>query len=373
MHAPVPEYEPTELYAEAEAFVRQCYSELGRDDEIEDRLTEVRRSIAESGHYEHTPAELEYGAKLAWRNSNRCIGRLFWETLDVIDARDRDTAEGVYDALCGHLEQATNGGDIRPTITLFEPMIRGRRQVRLWNHQLIRYAGYETDDGIVGDPAEVEFTEYCQSRGWESEETEFDVLPWVIQMEDREPELFEVPEDLVLEVPIEHPEYDWVADLGLQWYGVPVVSNMRLEIGGLQYTAAPFNGWYMATEIAARNFADEDRYDMLPAVAERLGLETTDNRALWKDEALVALNRAVLHSFERDGVKIVDHHTAAEQFEAFERREEDAGREVTGDRSWLLPPMSSATTHVFHNEYDDTVKTPNFFYRESPYEKDTGT
>ena len=365
-----PEYEPTELYAEAESFVRQCHGELGREGEIEDRLAEIRRSIAESGHYEHTAAELEYGAKLAWRNSNRCIGRLFWDTLDVIDARDRETAAGVSDSLCDHLEHATNGGDIRPTITIFEPAIRGRQRVRIWNYQLIRYAGYETDDGVVGDPAETEFTEYCRSRGWDGEGTEFDVLPWVIQMDDREPELFDVPADLVLEVPSEHPEYDWVADLGLRWYGGPVVSNMRLEIGGLQYTAAPFNGWYMATEIAARNFADEDRYDVLPEVADRLGLDTTDNRELWKDEALVALNRAVLSSFERDDVKIVDHHTAAEQFAAFERREEDAGREVTGDRSWLLPPMSSATTHIFHSSYDDTVTTPNFFYRESPNEQD---
>ncbi|SDQ88565.1 nitric oxide synthase oxygenase [Natronobacterium texcoconense] len=369
MHAPVPEHDPTDLYAEAEAFVRECYTELEREDEIEPRLAEIRRSIAESGHYEHTPAELEHGARMAWRNSNRCIGRLFWKTLNVIDARDADDAESVSEELCRHLEVATNGGDVRPTITVFRPMIRGRQQVRLWNYQLIRYAGYETDDGIVGDPDELAFTEYCQSRGWEGEWTDYDVLPFVVQIDDEEPELFEVPDDLVLEVPIEHPDHDWFADLGLQWYGVPVVSNMRLEIGGLQYTAAPFNGWYMATEIAARNFADEDRYDMLPEVAARLGLDTERNRELWKDEATVELNRAVLHSYEQAGVKIVDHHTAAEQFEAFERREDEADREVTGDWSWLVPPVSPASTHIFHKTYDNRVDTPNFFYQDVPYEK----
>ncbi|WIV67417.1 nitric oxide synthase oxygenase [Natrialbaceae archaeon AArc-T1-2] len=368
MHAPVPEYDPDDLYEAAESFVRQCYAELEREDEIDDRLAEIRASIEETGHYEHTYDEIEHGARMAWRNSNRCIGRLFWEALDVIDARDRDTAEGVFDALCHHLEYATNDGDIRPTITLFEPMVRGERQVRIWNYELIRYAGYETDDGTVGDPDELAFTNYCRSRGWEGEGTDYDVLPLAIQMRDHEPELFEVPDDLVLEVPIAHPDYDWFDDLGLQWYAVPVVSNMRLAIGGLQYTAAPFNGWYMATEIAARNFADEDRYDVLPEVAEGLGLDTDRNRELWKDEALVELNRAVLHSFERDGVKIVDHHTAAEQFEAFERREAKVGREVTGDWSWLIPPMSPATTHIFHTTYDDTITTPNFFYQEPPYE-----
>lgn len=137
---------------------------------------------------------------------------------------------------------------------------------------------------------------------------------------------------------------------------------MRLEIGGISYTAAPFNGWYMGTEIGARNFADEDRYDMLPEIGDRLGYDTARNRSLWKDEALVELNRAVLHSFEAAGVRIVDHHTATEQFTQFERNETAADRRVTGDRSWLVPPMSSATTDVFDRSYETTVTTPNFFY-----------
>ncbi|MGR5915266.1 nitric oxide synthase oxygenase [Bacillus pacificus] len=54
------------------------------------------------------------------------------------------------------------------------------------------------------------------------------------------------------EVPIEHPEYP-ISSLGAKWYRVPMISDMRLEIGGISYTAAPFNGWYMGTEIGARN------------------------------------------------------------------------------------------------------------------------
>ena len=38
---------------------------------------------------------------------------------------------------------------------------------------------------------------------------------------------------------------------------------MMLDIGGLQFTAAPFNGWYMSSEIASRNFGDEYRYNLL--------------------------------------------------------------------------------------------------------------
>ena len=368
MHAPVPAYDPVALYDEAAAFVRQCYAELDCEGEIDDRLAEIEASIAETGHYEHTFEELEHGARMAWRNSNRCIGRLFWRRLHVLDQREADDAEAVFEGLCRHLEYATNGGNVRPTISIFKPMICGERQVRIWNYQLVRYAGYETDDGIVGDPDSLAFTAYCQSRGWEGAGTEYDVLPLAIQLRDREPALFEVPDELIAEVPIRHPDYEWFDDLHLRWYGVPVVSNMRLEIGGLQYTAAPFNGWYVATEIGARNFADEDRYDVLPEVAGRMGLDTSRDRSLWKDEALVELNKAVIHSYDREGVTIVDHHTAARQFEEFEKREAENGREITGDWSWLIPPVSPATTHVFHRKYDDAVRTPNYFYQDAPFE-----
>lgn len=361
-------YGAIDRYEAAETFLRQCYEELGRESEVDSRLEEVWTSIGRRNHYVHTTAELEHGAKMAWRNSNRCIGRHFWDSLQVLDRREADTAQNVYDALLEHIEFATNGGNVRPTISVFPPAVREETQVRIWNHQLIRYAGYETAHGIVGDPDSVALTDYCRSRGWSSQGTDFDVLPLVIQVGDAEPELFEIPPTLVLEVPLSHPEYEWFADLDLQWYAVPIISDMHLEIGGIQYPAAPFNGWYMGTEVGSRDLGDEDRYDVLPTVADRLEVDTATNRSLWKDEALAVLNQAVLHSFERQGVRIVDHHTAAEQFQQFERDERAAGREVTGDRSWLLPPNASSTTHIFHDTYDDEVKTPNFFYREAPPE-----
>ena len=52
---------------------------------------------------------------------------------------------------------------------------------------------------------------------------------------------------------------------------MPAISNMPLSIGGVTYPAAPFNGWYLGTEIGARNLADAQRYDLLPVVARRDG------------------------------------------------------------------------------------------------------
>ncbi len=68
--------------------------------------------------------------------------------------------------------------------------------------------------------------------------------------------MHELPPDAVLEVPLRHPDLDWFAELGLRWYAVPVISDMHLEAGGIRYPAAPFNGWYMCTEIGSRDLGD---------------------------------------------------------------------------------------------------------------------
>jgi nitric-oxide synthase len=176
------------------------------------------------------------------------------------------------------------------------------------------------------------------------------------------PELFEVPRDAVLEVPLVHPDLEWFADLRLRWHAVPAISNMPLRIGGITYPAAPFNGWYLNTEIGARNLADADRYDLLPVIAARMGLDTRSVRTLWKDRALVELVTAVQHSFDLAGVTMADHHTESERFLTHVAREEAAGRRCPADWSWIVPPMSGGLTPVYHRYYDEPEPgtTPTF-------------
>ena len=57
--------------------------------------------------------------------------------------------------------------------------------------------------------------------------------------------------------------YDWFEEFDLKWYALPAVAGMLLEIGGLEFTACPFNGWYMSAEIGSRNLCDSYRYNML--------------------------------------------------------------------------------------------------------------
>ena len=49
----------------------------------ETRFQQVQKDIEATGTYHLTETELIYGAKLAWRNSARCIGRIQWSKLQV--------------------------------------------------------------------------------------------------------------------------------------------------------------------------------------------------------------------------------------------------------------------------------------------------
>ncbi|MFB6731778.1 nitric oxide synthase oxygenase [Bacillus mobilis] len=351
-----------QLIEEASQFITICYKELNKEQFIEERVKEIRVEIEKTGTYEHTFEELVHGSRMAWRNSNRCIGRLFWSKMHILDAREVNDEEGVYNALIHHIKYATNDGKVKPTITIFKQYQGEENNIRIYNHQLIRYAGYKTEMGVIGDSHSTAFTDFCQELGWQGEGTNFDVLPLVFSVDGKEPVYKEIPKKEVKEVPIEHPEYP-ILSLGAKWYGVPMISDMRLEIGGISYTAAPFNGWYMGTEIGARNLADHDRYNLLPAVAEMMNLDTSRNGTLWKDKALIELNIAVLYSFKKQGVSIVDHHTAAQQFQQFEKQEAACGRVVTGNWVWLIPPLSPATTHIYHKPYPNEILKPNFFHK----------
>ena len=334
------------------------------------RQREIEGEIAARGTYHQTFEELEHGARIAWRNSTRCVGRKYWPSLAVRDCRHLESPEEMFAVLVDHIRLSTNGGTIRPMITVLAPQEPDRPGIRIWNEQLIRYAGYRQPDGsILGDPRQVELTEIARHLGWKREQrTPFDLLPVILQMPSGELRLFELPADAVLEVEISHPDHPWFAELGLKWHALPAISGMLLDIGGVRYTAAPFSGWYMLTEVAARNFADESRYNLLPHIAGRLGLNTRREETLWRDRALLELNVAVLHSFREAGVKMIDHHTVSRHFVEFEEREQRDGRPTYAEWAWIVPPLSGSATPLFHRPYENVELKPNFFYQPVPWQ-----
>jgi nitric-oxide synthase, bacterial len=307
-------------------------------------------------------ADLETFARIAWRNNARCIGRLFWKQLRLLDARDATSPTEVFEACVEHLNYSTNGGKIRPTITVFAQQQQGN-SIRIYNKQLIRYAGYTLPGGaILGDPEQVAFTRWAMELGWQPppSRSPFDLLPLLIETPNHSLQSFEIPKMAVMEVPLTHPDFPWFRDLNLKWHALPAVSNMALEIGSQRYTAAPFSGFYMSTEIGCRNLGDPHRYNMLPVVARHMGLDMSHESTLWRDRAMLELNCAVIHSFRSAHITLVDHHTASTQFLKHLENEREFGRKVPGDWSWLVPPMSASACPVFHRYYDGPVKGPAF-------------
>ena len=351
------------LLVSAERFIIMFHAETHAGPP-ERRLWQVRREIERTGTYRHTAAELEFGARVAWRNSSRCIGRLYWRSLRVRDRREVTAAPEIAAECVSHLREATNDGRIRPLITIFAPDAPGRPGPRIASSQLVRYACYQAADGsVTGDPQNAELTRLARQVGWPGGRPPgpFDLLPLLVTEPGGQITWHELPGDAVLEVGIRHPELGWFADLGLRWYAVPVISDMYLDVGGVCYPAVPFNGWYMCTEVGSRDLGDTARYNQLPVIARYMGLSTASDQTLWKDKAMTELNLAVLHSFNADGVTITDHHTESVRFLQHLEKEERQGRACPADWSWIVPPATSSATPVFYRYYEDFNQTPNFY------------
>lgn len=358
-----------ETFEHAKDFINNFYASIKRLDSPahKTRLLEIEEQLRINETYYLKETELIYGAKLAWRNAARCIGRIQWSKLQVFDARFTTNANEMFEALCNHIKYATNRGSLRSAITILPQRVKSiNNDWRIWNSQLIGYAGYKNKETnlIIGDPANVEITEICQKLGWKGKGTRFDVLPLVLSANGGPPQMFTLPEDLVLRVKIKHPKYKWFEELQLEWYALPAVANMMLDVGGIQFTAAPFSGWYMVTEIGTRDLGDSNRYNVLEEVAQRMGLNTKSNMSLWKDQAVVELNIAVLDSFQQAGVTIVDHHTATDTFMTHLSNEQRLRGGCPADWVWLIPPTAGSTTQVFHQEMVSYHLLPNYEYQE---------
>jgi nitric-oxide synthase, bacterial len=327
------------------------------------RLHEVLGELDACGTYTHTADELAVGARLAWYHHTRCIGKVYWRSLEVRDRRHVVTAPEIRDECFEHLRVAANGGHVRPVITIFAPDAPGAPAARVRNAQLVAYAGHRSPDGeVVGDGGTVELTRLARACGWSppAPPGPFDLLPLVVQEGGGALSAHPVGPELAHEVAIEHPTLRGLAGLGLRWYGFPTVSDMALTIGGIVYPLAPFTGWYVAPELSARDFTDPHRYDLLEPIARALGLDTGDRRGLWKDRAMVELTAAVLWSYERAGVRMDDHHEATRRFHRWTQAERRRGREVQAEWTWMVPPLSASATPVFHERYEATRRRPDF-------------
>jgi nitric-oxide synthase len=82
---------------------------------------------------------------------------------------------------------------------------------------------------------------------------------------------------------------------------------------------------------------------------------------MWRERAVIEVHRAVLHSFDADGVTIADHHAEAANFMRFVAREEAAGRTPHAEWSWINAVPVPAQVPTFHRYYDAAEVDPNFY------------
>lgn len=77
------------------------------------RRNAVFEEFSSTHRCEHTSDELLVGAKLAWRNHARCVGRIHWRHIELIDARDAVTADALAEDAGARVDMA-----IRPNFVV---------------------------------------------------------------------------------------------------------------------------------------------------------------------------------------------------------------------------------------------------------------
>ena len=344
---------------EAEVLLKQIYTDQFERQILERKLKNLRE-LNQDDKYIPSIQEMESASRIAWRNATRCIGRLLWSGLLVRDKRSCFKAEEIFKEIKEHLDIATNQGNIRSVITVFPPISKDPDLII--SPQLIRYAGYRYNDKeIIGDPENLKLTKLALDNGWAPPKNEFDLLPVIIRTSSGAHQLYKHPDDSVLEIKILHPSIEGFNDLKLKWYAVPAISNMFLDAFGDLYPVI-FNGWYMGTEIGSRNLSDPYRYDKLPKIGNLMGLDISDETTMWRDRALVELNYAVVSSFKKANVSIIDHHNASREFLEFIANEHAAGRDINANWSWTVPPVSGSLTPQFHLNFQDKELKPAFVH-----------
>ena len=127
---------------EAIAFIELFHREGGLSDvSRRARLREVKRALWRNNFYQHTPEELAFGARVAWRNHARCIGRLFWRSLEVFDCRAISDPEAMAARVVDHMIFAKGTGSIRSAISIFAPVQGDALPAYIESRQIAQYAG----------------------------------------------------------------------------------------------------------------------------------------------------------------------------------------------------------------------------------------
>ena len=235
------------------ARLQQVLAEILRNS-VQGIVRDGKRLGCLGGNWSQTPAELEFGIKLAWRNSRKCIGRNHYRELKLCDLRMVKSSVTMAQELLQNLLKAFNGGRVEPTVFVFPPRVNNSRGPMIMNEQVWDFAGYEREDGtVIGDPANIGLTGAFIELGWKPPQPRgrWDLLPLVTMAEGDKPAIVEIPAPLSQLIPISHPQHPTAFErLDLKWKAAPALTRLGFDIGGVQYTAAPFIGWYVSIPLS---------------------------------------------------------------------------------------------------------------------------
>ncbi|KAE8332778.1 nitric oxide synthase [Aspergillus sergii] len=337
---------------------------LKESEVLEPMMVDGVKTVGKTATWTQTSEELLHGIRIAWKNSRKCIMRSHYKELDLCDLRHITTSVGMVKTVIEEAIKAFNQGQIRPTVFAFPPRSTSGTGPMFLSKQLLNFAGYQQDDGsILGDPSNVELTQDIIELGWAPPEprSQWDLLPIVAMAENDAPAWTDVPVELRDLVEIRHPKFENFQKLGLKWYQFPALSRLGFDIGGVQYTAAPFIGWYMDAEIGVRNLADSFRYNALPDVAKALGFDIENykknpeyaeieamedlpdyEQLVWLSRAQAELNYAVRWSFLQKGVSCIGTLAASSDWTRFDDEHASKhGYRLNSDPYWIAPPQGS--------------------------------
>ncbi|KAI4093983.1 MAG: hypothetical protein L6R37_007320 [Teloschistes peruensis] len=215
------------------------------------------------------------------------------------------------------------------------------------------------DGSVLGDPASVELTKAIIGIGWQppTARSRWDLLPLVVMADNDVPVMIEIPSDLGRQIHIRHPRHQAAFEkLDLRWVAAPALARLGFDIGGVQYTAAPFIGWFMDAEIGVRDLADTFRYNTLPDVAKALGLldkhfkdgvESLDDLPEYERQCILTqaqteLTYAVYWSYQQAKVSMSDTLTASMKWCRYDDNfKAKNGYRLPADPYWLAPPQGS--------------------------------
>ena len=159
---------------EARSFLDSFRREVAPGLQLETRLQHVEQDLRQNGQWLDYE-ELQFGARPKQSVAlAACTGKA-WSSSTDASCPLQKTSPTPCSTTCA----LPSTGDLQPAISVFDPGDAKRAAPRIWNSQLLRYAGFRNSNGRqVGDPAQNAITARIMELGWRPKGWSLNFYPW---------------------------------------------------------------------------------------------------------------------------------------------------------------------------------------------------